>query len=65
MTKSIRITEKTHSKLKVHVAKHKVNIVGFADWAVRKGMEDHEWVKEFSEYREKLNNILKPKNKKQ
>lgn len=39
MTKSIRITEKTHSKLKIHVAKNKASIVDFADKSIRDAIE--------------------------
>jgi hypothetical protein len=39
MTKSIRITEKTHSQLKIHVAKNKKSIVAFADRAIKDAIE--------------------------
>lgn len=35
-TKSIRISESVHDKLKVHVAKKKKSIVSFADNAIMK-----------------------------
>lgn len=63
MTKSIRISEKVHTKLKIYVAKNKSNIVEFADWAISKGVEDMDWAKEFSKYREKLNKILNNEKK--
>jgi len=36
MTKSIRISETVHTKLKIHVAKRKKSIVEFADKAILK-----------------------------
>jgi len=39
MTKSIRISEKVHTKLKIYVAKNKKSIVEFADKAILKEME--------------------------
>lgn len=60
MTKSIRISEKVHTKLKIYVAKNKSNIVEFADWAISKGIDDMKWAKEFSKYREDLNKLMQP-----
>jgi len=34
MTKQIRISEKVHDKLKIHVAKKKKSIIEFADTAI-------------------------------
>lgn len=39
MTKSIRISEKIHSELKIHVAKNKKSIVEFADKAIKDAIE--------------------------
>ena len=39
MTKSIRISEKVHSKLKIHVAKNKESIIEFADKAIKNAIE--------------------------
>lgn len=39
MTKQIRISEKVHTKLKIHVAKKKGNIIEFADRALKDAME--------------------------
>ena len=38
-TKSIRISEKVHTVLKVHVAKNKGSIVSFADKAIKDAIE--------------------------
>lgn len=61
MTKSIRISEKVHTRLKVHVAKNKVNIIDFADWAIDYAMKDHELMKSFGDYQERINKALYPK----
>ena len=39
MTKSIRITEKVHLALKIHVSKNKKSIISFADRAIKEAIE--------------------------
>jgi hypothetical protein len=39
MTKSIRISEKIHTKLKIYVARSKESIIDFADKAIKDAIE--------------------------
>jgi predicted HicB family RNase H-like nuclease len=40
MTKSIRISEKVHTKLKIFVAKRKISIIDFADTAITNAIKE-------------------------
>ena len=62
-SKSIRISEKVHNKLKVYVAKNKVSIIEFGDWAITTAMKDYELLKAFGEYREEFHSIMNGGNK--
>jgi glutamine synthetase type III len=64
MTKQIRISEKVHDKLKVHVAKNKGSMVEFADWAITTAMRDYEMFKDAAKYREEFKKIMNSNNKK-
>jgi hypothetical protein len=63
MTKSIRISEKVHSRLKIHVAKNKESIVEFADWAITTAIGNYEMLKQFGNYREEIKKIMHPQSK--